>query len=146
MRAFEDQAVDIVYGDLIYVSKDAPFKIVRKWKSGLFSRGKMRYGWMPPHPTIFIRRSSLECEKNYNTNYRIAADYDFIVRHFYNNEVGIKYIEKLMVVMRLGGESNKSFTNLFIKMREDYKIAKKNNIGGFFLVLAKNFRKISQFI
>jgi glycosyltransferase len=146
MREFENPMVDIVYGDLIYISKDPPFKIVRKWRAGLFSKGKMRYGWMPPHPTIFIRRSLLESKYVYDTNYLISADYDFIVRYFYNKEITVKYINKLMVVMRLGGVSNKSLSNIVTKIREDYRIAKNNNIGGVMLVLGKNLRKISQLI
>ena len=146
MREFENPMVDIVYGDLIYISKDPPFKIVRKWRSGLFSKEKMRYGWMPPHPTIFIRRSLLESKYVYDTNYLISADYDFIVRFFYNKEVTVKYINKLMVVMRLGGASNKSLSNIITKIREDYRIAKNNDIGGIMLVLGKNLRKIPQLI
>jgi glycosyltransferase involved in cell wall biosynthesis len=143
--AFADPCVDAVYGDLVYVRKDAADQVVRYWKSGLFSPGKLRRGWMPPHPTLYVRRSVYEQLGMFYTDFRIAADYDFMLRFLGRGGVKVEYIPEVLVKMRLGGTSNRSFGNLLRKSMEDYRALKSNNIGGLRTLAWKNLSKLPQF-
>ena len=142
-EVFEKKNVDIVYGDLLYVSKNKKLN-VRYWRAGEFLDRNIKRGWMPPHPTVFIKKEVFKKIGNYNTNYKISSDYDFLIRVFTNYDIKKQYIKKTLIKMRIGGTSNKSITNLFRKSFEDFKIIKKNKIGGFLTLLNKNYLKISQ--
>jgi glycosyltransferase len=144
-KAFEDPSVDAVYGDLDYVAKDNPSKIVRKWKSGEYSRSRLRWGWMPPHPTLFLRRSVLERWGGYDATYRIAADYDSILRFFGRGEIRPAYVPRVLVKMRVGGESNRSLGRILQKSFEDYRALRSNGVGGFGALAWKNLSKVGQF-
>ncbi|RYG51890.1 MAG: glycosyltransferase, partial [Chitinophagaceae bacterium] len=80
MKEFEDDSVDAVYADLQYVKFHDTSKVVRTWRSGGFSKSKFYYGWMPPHPTFFVRRQVYEQVGNFNLSLRSAADYEFMLR------------------------------------------------------------------
>jgi glycosyltransferase len=145
MNIFKDESIDCVYGDLIYVSPANNKKIIRKWVSGIFTYSNLRRGWMPPHPTVFLRKSVINKYGIYNTEYTISADYDFIIRCFRNNDFISKYLPKILVVMRNGGKSNKSLLNILIKIQEDYSIIKRNKLGISTLIY-KNISKLRQFV
>jgi glycosyltransferase len=136
---------DIVYGDLEYVSKNNLQKIIRKWKSGSFVFAKLRLGWMPPHPTVFLKRSVFQKHGFYDTSYGIAADYDFLLRALGDKTLKVAYLPEVLVRMRTGGVSNRSFRNIVQKSLEDYRAIKANNIGGLMTLVFKNVRKIPQF-
>lgn len=104
---FAAQGVDAVYGDLEYVKKTAPTRVVRYWKSGEFSLKKLRHGWMPPHPTFYVKRTVYERLGGFDLSYRIAADYDCMLR-FLGSGMRAAYIPEVLVKMRLGGTSNRS--------------------------------------
>jgi glycosyltransferase len=142
---FEQTKADIVYGDLIYVKKEHPFKPIRYWRAGHYSKEKLFKGWMPPHPTVFLKKKIFDQIGFYKVNYKISADYDFLVRLFNRKNINQVYVPKVLVNMRIGGMSNRSFKNLIIKSFEDYQIIKKNKIGGLFTLFNKNFSKIGQF-
>lgn len=142
---FKKTKADIVYGDLIYVKKEHPFKPIRYWKAGQYSKEKLLKGWMPPHPAVFIKKNFFNKIGFYKTNYKISADYDFLVRIFNCKNVNQVYVPKVLINMRIGGMSNKSFKNLIVKSFEDYQIIKKNKIGGLFTLINKNFSKLGQF-
>lgn len=144
--AFSDPSVDVVYGDLDYISKNDISKVVRRWRAGEFNINQLALGWMPPHPTLFVRRRFLEKIGFFDTRYKISADYDFILRCFLYPEINCIYIRRVMVKMRLGGESNQSFNKIFSKSKEDYKVLKIHNVGGLFSIFCKNLRKIIQFV
>lgn len=143
-QAFEDPTVQAVYGDLQYVSKDAPNKVFRHWKAGEFSASKLARGWMPPHPTLYIRRELYDRLGGYDTRYRIAADYDFILKLFSDPDLVSVYIPAVLVKMRTGGASNRSLRNIFQKSREDWDALRKSKVGGAFTLLGKNLRKVGQ--
>lgn len=145
-RIFSDPSVDVVYGDLDYVSKVDTSIIIRRWRAGDFNLKKLKYGWMPPHPAIFFRRGIFEKFGRYDTSYRIASDYDFVLKVFSSQGLGVKYIPRVLVKMRLGGISNQSLSKILVKSKEDYRALRNNKIGGFFSLLLKNFRKFNQFI
>lgn len=140
-----DPAVDGVYADLDYVAKDPPNRIVRHWRAGTYSRKSLALGWMPPHPTLFLRRSVIEQWGGYDTSFRIAADYDSILRYLGMGNIRLAYIPEVFVKMRVGGESNRSLARIIRKSREDYRALRKNDVGGLVALFWKNFSKIGQF-
>lgn len=140
---FRDQDVDGIYGDLNYVSSISSRKAIRKWTAGTFSMKKVKRGWMPPHPTLYIRKDVLTRLGGYDCSYRISADYEAMLR-WITQGLRLAYLPKTMVIMQSGGASNCSIKNVLRKTLEDYKAIKKNNVGGFFTLCLKNFRKIGQ--
>jgi glycosyltransferase len=144
--AFADPAVDAAYGDLLYVRKDDPSRVVRSWRADAFTPAKLARGWMPPHPTLYVRRSVYDQHGVFDTSYRIAADYDFVLRFFGRTKGEIRYIPEVLVKMRVGGASNRSFGNIVRKSSEDWRALRKNGIGGVGALVWKNLSKISQFL
>ena len=144
-KLFSNPKVDIVYGDLYYVSKDNPNKIIRHWRAGEFSLDKLKSGWMPPHPTFFIRKKLLNQIGFFDTHYKIAADYDFMLRALTQKNVNVVYLPEVLIKMRAGGMSNRSLKNILLKSYEDYQIIRHHKIGNIGTLLCKNLSKISQF-
>ena len=140
---FDDN--DAIYGDLVYTSKSDTTKVLRYWKSKNFNKSLLKKGWMPAHPTFFVKKEIYDKYGCFDTSFRIAADYDFMLRVLKNN-IKVKYLPKILYKMRIGGESNKSLTNIINKTKEDLKALKKNEIGGFHTLIYKNLSKIKQFI
>ena len=145
VTAFSDPDVQLVYGDLVYVEESDVTKVVRKWISGRFVTDKLRMGWMPPHPTVFIRKSVFDQFGVYDTSFKISADYDAMLR-FFQSGIYSAYIPRVLVKMRMGGVSNRGFKNILTKMREDYRVIRKANVGGVGTLVLKNVSKIRQFI
>lgn len=144
-NVFVDPRIEAVYGDLVYVSQDATDRVVRYWKSGAFTPQKLRRGWMPPHPTLYLRRTVYERLGLFDTDYHIAADYDFMLRFLGRDGVQAAYIPEVLVKMRLGGASNRSLGNLLRKSHEDYRALRANRIGGIVALAWKNLSKLPQF-
>ena len=143
---FADPQIEGVYGDLLYVHKENPEVVVRYWKAGEYSRARLGWGWMPPHPTFYVRRSVYERLGLFDTNYRIAADYDCMLRFLGKGGVRVGYIPEVLVKMRLGGTSNRTFMNILRKSQEDYRALKNNEVGGIGALVWKNLSKLPQFI
>lgn len=144
-EAFQDPDVDGVYGDLDYVDSADTRRVLRRWRSGSFAIENLRRGWMPPHPTVYLRSHVFKKWGVYDTSYRISADYDAMLRYLSMGEVKMTYIPEVIVKMRTGGESNKSLYNLAKKSCEDYRAIRTNKVGGFGTLLQKNLSKIHQF-
>ena len=145
-HAFEDPEVHAVYGDLEYVSRDDPGRVIRHWQSEPFSRNKLGWGWMPPHPTLYVRRSMYERVGGFDLSYRIAADYDMILRLFSQPDFNPVYIPSVLVRMRLGGASNRSLGNVLRKSLDDWRALRSNRVGGVGALSWKNFSKLGQFV
>ncbi len=143
-KLFDDKQTDSIYGDLQYVAKEDTGKIIRFWKSGEYSFSKLKKGWMPPHPTFFVKKDIYDKFGIFDTNFKIAADYDIILRFLGKHKISTAYLPEVMIKMRIGGESNKSIKNIILKMKEDIKALKKNNIGGLRTLILKNITKIPQ--
>ncbi|WP_374431271.1 glycosyltransferase family 2 protein [Ideonella dechloratans] len=143
--AFSDPMVDGVYADLDYVVKENPDKVIRHWHSGTYSRRKLALGWMPPHPTLFLRSSVIKQWGGYDTSFRIAADYDSILRYLGKGNIQLAYIPEVFVKMRVGGESNRSLSRIIRKSWEDYRALRQNGVGGLAALFWKNFSKVGQF-
>jgi len=145
---FEDPKVQAVYGNLQYVSRADPARVIRHWHAGEFSKAKLARGWMPPHPTLFLRREVYEQFGGFDIGYRIAADYDFMLRVLSKLDRKIVYIPQVLVKMRVGGASNRSITAIVRKSSEDYRVLRSNHFGvlGALTALAlKNLSKVPQF-
>jgi glycosyltransferase len=138
--------VDCCYSDLVYVSRNDPEKVIRYWKSSPYSEDLMKKGWMPPHPTLFIKKKVYDKYGDFNINFTISADYELILRFLIKNKISTCYIPKTFIKMRVGGVSNRSLKNIVIKTKEDLTACKMNSIENpIFTVLCKNLIKIPQF-
>ncbi len=141
--AFESSKADVVYGDLQYCNGD---KVTRRWRSNAFKPSSLKFGWMPPHPTLYVRREVYEQVGEYDSWFRISADYDMVLRIF---TAGYKthYIPQVLVSMETGGASNRDAKARLSKTQEDYFVLKKNHVGaGLLTVACKQLRKIRQFL
>ena len=142
--AFGDPSVDMCFGDLAYVSREDKCRVVRRWKAGPFRPFNLKLGWMPPHPTFYVRRELLQ-QHLFNVEYRISGDYDLMLRLLTNRRT-VCYVSHELVHMRLGGASNNSVSNILKKTREDWRAIKSNDVGGVGTLVGKNLRKIPQFL
>lgn len=145
-QSFADPAVGGVYGDLDYVAKDDPSRIIRRWRSGTYDQARLAWGWMPPHPTLFLRRSVIEKWGGFDTRFRIAADYDAMLRYLWRGHIPLAYIPEVLVKMRVGGQSNRSLSQIVRKSREDYEALRRNGVGGLGALVWKNISKLPQFL
>lgn len=135
--------VDGIYGDLIFVNNDG--RIVRYWKSKQFNQKDLKKGWMPPHPTLFLRKEVYEKLGLFNDRYKISGDYEFMLRLLTDSSIQLKYISGVITYMKLGGKSTGNLTDIIIKSFEDYKILKKYGFNFPLAILfMKNIRKIPQ--
>ena len=144
---FQEVKVDGVYGDLQYVNKEDTSKVIRYWKSEVFKPELLKKGWMPAHPTLFLKKEVYEKHGLFNLNYNIAADYDLMLRIFSDPTLKFKYLPEVITKMRVGGASNGSLKNIKLKSLEDLKALRTNGIKNPIKVLAyKNFSKLGQFV
>ncbi len=141
--------VEAVYGDLMYVARGDTGRVIRYWRPGQFQPARLRWGWMPPHPTLYLRRSVYQRQGGFDTRYRIAADYDLMLRVLGGREgrpAGqVVYLPQVLVRMRVGGTSNRSLPKILLKSREDYRALRANRIGGIGALAWKNLSKLPQF-
>jgi len=144
---FQLKQCDGVYGDLHYFKGSSPFNIIRNWVSKPFEKNLLKHGWMPPHPTLYIKSKLYQKNGLYKCNYKIAADYDFILCLFRQKDLTFSYVPEVFVKMRMGGTSNRNLKNIIRKSLEDYTILKNNNFKYPLITLTlKNLTKIKQFV
>lgn len=144
--AFQSGKVDSVYGDLQYVDPVDTKKVIRDWKSGDYKASNFLYGWMPPHPTFFVRRKFYQKYGPFDISLRSSADYELMLRFLYRYRISSHYIPEVLVQMRAGGVSNASFRHRLRANREDRLAWEKNGLQPkFFTTLIKPVRKIVQF-
>jgi len=147
VTAFNDPNIDACYGDLVYVDANDTNKIVRVWRSGEFSTSKFYQGWMPPHPTFFVRRSVYEKYGLFNLDLGSASDYEIMLRFLLKHKIKTQYIPKTLVHMRTGGVSNSSIKNRLKANLMDRKAWKVNGLTPYPWTLAmKPLRKLGQWI
>lgn len=146
-NAFICKGTDSVYADLVYVNQLQPEKLVRKWMSGKYRREKFVLGWMPPHPTFYVKREVYQKLGLYNTAFKSAADYELMLRYLYKHKISTTYIPHNLVKMRVGGMSNRSFKNRVNANREDYKAWLINDLRPrFYTRFLKPLRKLAQYV
>ena len=124
-ESFDDKT-DCVFGDLIYT--DSKNKLKRIWKSRPFSNGLFKNGWMPAHPTFYCKKSIYEKHGLYNESYKIAGDFELMMRFLEKNKIRSKYIPKNIVNMRVGGISGRSIKTKFDILNEEFKAFNQNKI------------------
>lgn len=154
-NVFVDPTVDACYGDLIYIKENdpplankqsSPFKVLRYWKSGPFVPEKFKWGWMPPHPTFFVRREVYEKYGLFNLALGSAADYELMLRFLLKHRINVAYIPEVLVCMRVGGVSNASIKNRIKANRMDRKAWEVNGLKPYpWTIPLKPIRKISQY-
>ncbi|MCS2583379.1 glycosyltransferase [Bacteroides sp. BFG-551] len=105
VREFEKTDADLVYGNGLFVDFEYTNKVVRNWISGAYSKQKMRQGWLPLHPTVYIKRDCFTRLGLYNESYKIAADSELLVRYMYEGDLDIVYPDEYIIRMRMGGLS-----------------------------------------
>jgi glycosyltransferase involved in cell wall biosynthesis len=145
--AFNNTHAHCVYGDLQYVNPQNSLKVVRTWKAGKFKQKNFLFGWMPPHPTFFVRKEVYDKVGFFDVSLKSAADYEMMLRILYKHQHSVTYIPEVLVKMRAGGVSNASMRNRFKANREDAMAWKLNNKKPhFFTLYLKPLRKIPQYL
>ena len=145
--AFKKNECDAVYADLNYVKRNNPQQVSRKWKSGKYSNYSFNLGWMPPHPTFFIKKEFYDNFGLFNETIKSSADYELMLRMIKLHGASLYYLQKLIVNMKDGGNSGQSFRHRIKVFNED-RLAWKNAFDktGYIPVLLKIARKVIQFI
>lgn len=151
VKSFKNNQINFFYANLSYVSSRN--KLIRFWKADKkqgckeknYLKKKINFGWMPPHPTVYIKRNLVELNGKYNEKYNVSFDYDYLLRLIKNNSLQPFYLNKDFINMTIGGNSN-SLKNILKKMIEDYLIIKENLKKGIIVLFLKNVRKFNQFL
>jgi glycosyltransferase len=147
VQQMQQKKVDSLYSDLYYVAAENTNKVVRNWVSGKYNRQKFLYGWMPPHPTFFVKRAAYEKYGKFNLELKSAADYELMLRFLYKNNLSTCYLPRPLVRMRVGGMSNVSLKNRINANKEDRLAWAMNGLRPkAFTMLLKPLRKVMQFV
>ena len=144
--AFQKNNTDCLYGDLNYVDPIDVNKIVRKWRSGAYRKEKFLKGWMPPHPTFFVRKRCYDQFGKFNTQFKSAADYELMLRFLFKESCSAVHLPKVMIHMRAGGVSNVSLKNRIRANKEDRLAWRINGLKPkWFTLLRKPLSKLIQY-
>ena len=141
VEIMEKEGTDGVHGDLCYMDGD---RIVRKWHQG---QGVIRSGWMPGHPTLYLKKEVYDKFGLYRTDYRISGDYEFMVRILYRKEVTLSYLPEILIYMSHGGTSTNSLGAYVESMMEGHRALVENHVPFAWLTdLCRVVRVLSQFV
>ncbi len=136
----EKEGTDGVHGDLYYMEGD---KVVRWWHQG---QGKIRFGWMPGHPTLYLKKDVYDKYGLYKTDYRISADYEFMIRILKDNQVKLSYLPEVLIYMAHGGTSTNSLGAYLAGMKEGHRALRENGVRcAWFTDLCRTLRVLAQF-
>ncbi|MCJ8166346.1 glycosyltransferase [Pontibacter sp. E15-1] len=146
-EAFIKQKSDSVYADLVYVNRADPNKVIRNWKSGIYKKNNFLYGWMPPHPTFYVKREVYKQLGLYNTTFKSAADYELMLRYLFKEGISTAYLPQVLVRMRVGGKSNVTLRNRWRANKEDSRAWQVNGLKPYYYTrYLKPLRKLVQFL
>jgi glycosyltransferase involved in cell wall biosynthesis len=146
VQAFKvSNLIEGVYGDGIYISNDYKEKVIRNRICGNFFMDKIEKGWLPLHPTVYIKKKLIEKYGNYDLQFKIASDTEFLLRYLYKYQIKMTYVNSYFVKMRIGGLST-SRKRAFEVLKEDYKIYKFHNLSAFKAVFLKKLKTLIQYI
>jgi glycosyltransferase involved in cell wall biosynthesis len=138
---------DAIYADLVYVKRDAIDEVTRYWKSGEYTKGDFVKGWMPPHPTFFVRKRCYDAYGTYDLRLKSAADYECMLRMIHKNNISLAYLPRVITKMRVGGQSNANVNNRVKANQEDRMAWEMNGLKPrFYTLYLKPLRKIGQFL
>jgi glycosyltransferase involved in cell wall biosynthesis len=144
---YQNPSIDVVYGDLVYVKSDNVNKVVRNWKSNSYYNSFFENGNVPPHPSLFVKKSVYEKAGLFNLDFKLAADYEFMLRIFKKHNFNSKYINRVIVKMRLGGATNQNFSNIKKQNIEILKAWNNNELKVPFLLMPlRIIKRLIQFI
>lgn len=147
VEVFNNPAIEACYGDLIYVDAADTGRTVRYWRSGGYAPNKFYWGWMPPHPTFFVRRSVYQRFGLFNLDLGSAADYELMLRFLVRHRIKTAYIPEVLVKMRTGGTSNVSWRNRLEANRMDRRAWAVNELKPYpWTLWLKPLRKVSQWV
>jgi len=145
-RIFEDKNTDSCYGDILYVRPEDSRKVLRYWHSGEYHPNRFYWGWMPPHPAFFVRRSIYEKYGVFNLSLGSAADYELMLRFLLKYRISTTYLSDIIVKMRDGGVSNASLKNRIRANRMDRTAWKINGLKPYpWTLWMKPLRKLGQY-
>lgn len=136
---------DAVYGNGIYITNDAEEKIIRNRIGGQYDFEKLKSGWLPLHPTVYIKKSIIEKHGYYSLDFKIASDTEFLLRYLFKHKINIVYMNEYVVKMKMGGLST-DYKRVFHVLSEDYKIYKYHNLSAFRAVFQKKFLALKQYL
>ena len=145
VRRLEKTHADFLYGDGLFVNPENTDKVVRNWIGGDYRLWKVRHGWLPLHPTCYIKRSAIERKGLYNESYKIAADSDFLFRYLLGGELSVTYLHEYIVRMRMGGLSTDSARRKQM-WKEDIRMYQSHGMNPTLTKLEKMLWKVPQFI
>ncbi|NRN30294.1 glycosyltransferase family 2 protein [Photorhabdus heterorhabditis] len=145
VATFEQHKCDAVYGDLQYVSRSNINNVVRHWKSGKFHPKKIQYGWIPPHPTFYMKRELYNLWGGFSLSFKIASDYDSMLRYIVDYNAKLQYLPKIIIKMRVGGESSR-LENSVPGSKETIQIMRNHNIFWPIALIYRKISKLSQFL
>ena len=146
-RFNDDPGLDILYGDLVYVKSNDTNKVVRNWKSKAYYNRFFENANVPPHPSLFVRSKVYKEVGLFDLQYKLASDYELMLRMFKKHNFKSKYLNRLIIKMRLGGATNQSFLNIFNQNKEILKAWKNNGLKApFYLMPLRVFKRLIQFI
>ena len=145
VKKIEDDKADVVYGNGLFVDFNNTDKVIRKWVSGTYEKKKMRRGWLPLHPTVYIRREKFSRLGLYDESFKIAADSDFLVRYLYEGNLEVTYLNEYIVKMRMGVLSTDP-KKMRQKWGEDLRLYRNHGFRPYWALSCKILSKISQFI
>ena len=136
---------DAIYGNGIYVTNDDEQKIVRNRIGGEYDYKRLKSGWLPLHPTVYIKKTIIDKYGNYNLNFKIASDTEFLLRYLYKYKISITYLNTYIVKMRMGGLST-NYKRVLEVLKEDYNIYKFHQISGIKVVFQKKILALIQYV
>jgi glycosyltransferase involved in cell wall biosynthesis len=144
-EVFRSGDIDACYGDLVYSDSVDTNRLIRYWRSGEYARSKFYWGWMPPHPTFFVRRTLYEKWGMFRLDLGTAADYELMLRFLVKHGANVIYIPEILVKMRVGGVSNNTLRNRFVANKMDRRAWVVNNLKPYpWTLYLKPIRKLSQ--
>lgn len=135
MKTMQDANADSVFADLVIVDPLNLGKVLRYYDSSYFTPSKFRFGWMPAHPTFFVKKALYDKVGRYSLDYKISADYEMLIRLLWVEKASYAYLQKPMVRMRHGGASTAGLSRVFLLNKEIVLACKANNINTNFLLL-----------
>lgn len=145
IKTLEKKQTDSLYANLYYVDENNTDKIIRNWKSEKFNDKLFKNGWHPAHPTFFVKKEIYEKFGLFNLNYKIAADYELMLRFLEKQKITTQFLDEYLIRMRLGGESNQSIKNILNANKECYQAWLDNGLEvSKLFILKKLFRKVLQ--
>lgn len=144
---FNEKEIDALYGDIAFIRPENTEKVVRYYSAKKFTPSRFKYGYMPPHPSFYAKRALFENYGMYKLGYKIAADYELLIRFLFRHKLRSVYLNDVIVYMRTGGVSNASVKSRYILNKEIVKACRENGITtNMFILSLKYFNKVSEYI